>query len=109
MKNPHGVEPTRLNVDPSGGIYCLPAVGPTFYDGHSNKNDMQLLFTDVHTMEADLYINNNCHVMNSCSTKNNGKIGYKCHPTYKSSFFVNTAGPEKNNRFSVVDYEVYTY
>ena len=40
---------------------------------------------------------------------NNGTNGYECHPEYKSSLFVNTAGPDEENRFRVLDYEVYTY
>ncbi len=40
---------------------------------------------------------------------NDGTHGYECHPEYKSSLFVNTAGPDEENYFSVLDYEVYTH
>lgn len=40
---------------------------------------------------------------------NDGIHGYECHPEYKFSLFVNTAGPNKENLFSVLDYEVYTH
>ena len=45
---------------------------------------------------------------NLCSILNDGIHSYECHPEYKSSLFVNTAGPNEKNCFSVLDYEVYT-
>ena len=44
-----------------------------------------------------------------CSIKNNGTYGYDCNPKYKCSLFVNTNKPDNTNRFSVLDYEVYTH
>ena len=35
--------------------------------------------------------------------------GNEYHPEYRSSLFVNTAGPNEKNYFSVLDYEVFTY
>ena len=44
---------------------------------------------------------------NSFFIYNNGSDEYDCHPQYKSSLFVNTAGPDETNYFSVLDFEVY--
>ena len=41
--------------------------------------------------------------------KNDGLGGYECHPEYKSSLFVNTNEPEKENIFAVLDYEVFAH
>ena len=57
----------------------------------------------------DIRINDHCDCVDSCYINNDGKGGYECHPEYKSSLFVNTAGPDEENRFSILDYEVYTY
>ena len=91
MKNPHGVEPTRYMTFSEGGhaIYCHPEYGPTVGD--------------------DIFIKNNCNEANSCSIMNNGTTEYHYHPEYRSSLFVGTAGPNKQNDFSVLDYEVYTH
>ena len=45
--------------------------------------------------------------LSRCSIYNSGERGYECHTEYKSSLFVNTAGPEERNDFTVLDYEVY--
>ena len=42
-----------------------------------------------------------------CAICNDGTHSYECHPEYKSSLFVNTAGSDEPNHFSVLDYEVY--
>ena len=91
MKNPHGVEPTRfMNRKGSyGAIYCYPNDGPIF--GY------------------DIFIREHCNKKNICSIRNDGKHGYECHPKYKSSLFVNTAGPDEENEFTVLDYEVYIH
>ena len=57
--------------------------------------------------DSDICIGNNCNEKNGCSIRNDGNGGYEYHPEYKSSLFVNTAGPDDLNRFSVLDYEVY--
>ena len=75
-------------------IHCNPNDGPVFYDGKS--------------CGADLLINNNCNNNNYNYIRNDGTRGYDCHPEYKSSLFVYTAGPDEPNKFRVSDYEVFT-
>ena len=88
MKNPHGVEPTRFmkRIESNWAINCNPEYSPQF--------------------GADILmcIRNN---FNLCSILNDGTHGYECHPEYKFSLFVNTAGPDEKNKFSLLDYEVY--
>ncbi len=93
MKNPHGVEPTRFmkRKDSEYAIKCY------LYDGPIFGNDY----------DSDISIRDNCNEKNGCSIRNDGNGGYECHPKYQSSLFVNTAGPDDLNRFSVLDYEVY--
>ncbi len=71
-------------------IYCHSDGGPAF--GSHNE---------------DLIIDAFCYEEDSCSIYNIGTSSYECHPEYKSSLFVNTAGPDDTNCFSVLDYEVY--
>ena len=91
MKNPHRVEPTRY-MKRKGSKY---AIGCDYDDGPRFGND------DI----SDIYIGDYCNEEYHCSIHNNGTKGYECHPKYKSSLFVNTAGPEEKNHFSVFDYE----
>ena len=93
MKNPHGVDPARLMKKEisNKAIICDSYYGPIF---GSNR-------------DSDLLIVAHCNKENSCSIHNDGKGGYKCYPEYRSSLFVNTAGPYEKNYFSVLDYEVY--
>ena len=95
MKNPHGVEPTRyMNREESEyAIDCFPYNGPTFRDSYTCNHDIRI--EDFYNSE------------NHCSILNDGKGGYYCHPEYKSSLFVNTAGPDEENKCSVLDYEVF--
>ncbi len=93
LTNPHGVEPTRfMNRKRSRyDITCCPNKGPLFG-----------MF--------ELWIENKCNEENSCSIGNNDTTYYRqydYHPEYKLSLFVNTAGPDKVNKFTVFDYEVY--
>ncbi len=74
-------------------IGCYFFSGPTF-GGWQNE---------------DLIIDAFCIADNSCSIQNDGTNSYECHPEYRSSLFVNTARPDETNKFSVLDYEVYTY
>ena len=92
MKNPHGVEPTRFMKKEKSGyaIKCDSISGPIF-------GSFDICIDDKNTEENSYYIGNN------------GKGGYECHPEYKSSLFVNTAEPDEQNNFSVLDYEVYTH
>ena len=95
MKNPHGVEPARFmkRKENDYAIECYPKFCPIY---GSIRN-------------GDLIISNHCNKENSCSIQNDGTNTYECHPGYKSSLFVNTAGPDEENIFSVLDYEVYTH
>ena len=90
MKNPHGVEPTRFMK--RNGSKC--AIGCNRWSGP--------IFDEI-------FIRYKCNKENSCYIHNDGKHAYKCHPEYKSSLFVNTAGPDEENNFSLLDYEVYTH
>ncbi len=90
MKNAHGVEPIQYmkRKESDRAISCLSKAGLAF--------------------GADILMltRNN---LSLCFIHNNGTHGYECHPEYKSSLFVNTAGPDEKNNFSVLDYEVYTH
>ena len=92
MKNPHGVEPTRYmkRKESDCAIQCYPLSGPSFGD-------------------SVIVICNYCNKVDSCCINNISEGDYECHPEYKSSLFVNTAGPDEENYFSVLDYEVYTH
>ena len=94
MKNPHGVEPTRYmkREESEYAIECYSCDGPVFGD-----NCMDMLISD------------NCNGENRCSIWNDGTRAYECHPKYKKSLFVNTAGPDERNEFTVLDYEVFTH
>ena len=74
-------------------IFCDPKNGP--------------IFCGDDRWEFDIYIKDECNKENICVIGNNGSFGYECHPKYNSSLFVNTAGPEERNKFTVLDYEVY--
>ena len=88
MKNPHGVQPTRYkkNRNNYSAIRCSTDAGPIF--------------------SIDILISDNCN-RKSCLIMNDGTHGYECHHEHKSSLFVNTAGPDEENLFTVLDYEVY--
>ena len=89
MKNPHGVEPTRFmkKKESQYAIKCDSYYGPIFFDDINTSNGFDKSYRSIH---------------------NDGTHAYECHPEYKSSLFVNTAGPDECNRFSVLDYEVFT-
>ncbi len=90
MKNPHGVEPTRYmkRKESEHAIKHDRWSGPIFgYD--------------------DIHIGVICNKRDSCSINNDGIHEYECHPEYKKSLYVNTAGPEERNKFTVLDYEVF--
>ena len=72
-------------------IECDPKNGPIYCNNYG----------------SDICIRDNCNREDSCYIHNDGTRGYDCHPQYKSSLFVNTAGPDDNNYFSVSDYEVF--
>ena len=72
-------------------IECDPYYGPIF--GYQSTHD--------------IYIDDNCNKKDNCSINNDDTNGYECHPQYKRSLFVNTAGVDEENKFSVLDYEVF--
>ena len=78
--------------DSEYAIYCDSFLGPAF--GSSMNNDLMIV--------------DHCNEENKCYFHNNGKGSYECHPEYKSSLFVNTAGLNEENKFSVLDYEVFS-
>ena len=90
MKNPYGVEPTRYmkREESEYAINCFDHYGPYF---------------------CDIKIIDLCNRENSCFITDDGTRGFECHPLYKSSLFVNTAGPDEVNSFTVLDYEVFSY
>ena len=94
MKNPHGVAPTRYKKKKESrcAIRCNPRYGPSFGNNY-----------------PDISIADNCNEESSCWICDPSKLQYNFHTTYKSSLYVNTDGPEDSNRFSVLDYEVYTH
>ena len=95
LKNPHGVEPTRFvkREESEYAIRCNLEYGPIFCGNEC----------------PDICIYGYFNEENNCWIENDGNGGYDCHPQYKSSLFVNTAGPNNDNYFSVLDYEVYTF
>ena len=108
MKNPHGVEPTRFKKREESeyaiGCFSLEYYrGPIFGNSHIEKNGFS---TDFIRMN-DLYIGDSCNEGRQCYIHNDGTYGYDCHPQYKSSLFVDTAGPDEYNYFRVLDFEVF--
>ena len=93
MKNAHGVEPTRFmkKKESKTAILCSPNWGPMFGNNY-----------------PDILIADNCTKESSCWINGPSAFQYDCHPQYKSSLYVKTAGPDNQNYFSVLDYEVYT-
>ena len=73
-------------------IGCLSNYGPSFGNSY-----------------GDIYIADDCRKENSCYIISPSYFQYDCHPQYKSSLYVNTAGPDNANYFSVLDYEVYSF
>ena len=94
MKNPHGVAPTRYKKkqESKEAIGCLSNYGPSFGNNY-----------------GDINIADNCTKESSCWICDPSKLQYYPHEEYKSSLYVNTDGPNYSNRFSVLDYEVYTH
>ena len=71
-------------------IGCYPKCGPLF----GNKY-------------GDIAIISNCNEEDSCWTCGSSDLQYECHPIYKSSLFVGTGGPDQENIFAILDYEVF--
>ena len=94
MKNPYGLEPTRYMKKEGSkeAICCLSNWGPIF---GNNFGDIQIV--------------DKCNSKDNCWIEKPSNFQYECHPKYKSSLYVNTAGSDNCNCFSVLDYEVYTH
>ena len=73
-------------------IECNPKCGPIF--GCENTKN---IFIDDYCFKKNSYYVN----------YDDRQSAYECHPEYKSSLFVNTAGPDEENYFTVLDYEVF--
>ena len=71
-------------------IKCNPRTGPIFGSGR------------------DICIRDNCNKNGGWTCYGNSDSSYECNNSLKQSLFVNTAGPDKQNDFSVLDYEVYS-
>ncbi|KAK8809873.1 hypothetical protein WA158_000816 [Blastocystis sp. Blastoise] len=87
LSNEHNIPPTQYDIlDPNSALYCYKDFGPCFLD--------ICIIDDCHNS------NNNCI---------NGDDAIYSHglTPQKASLFVNTAGPQEQNRFTVDDYEVY--
>ena len=97
LKNSHGVEPTQFmkKEEKKQAICCYPDYGP--------------LFGSAFTSLIDIYINDKHNEKSWCFTNNNGNNSFECHTAYKASLFVNTAGPNERNYFTLLDYEVFTH
>ena len=71
-------------------IKCNPRYGPIFGYGR------------------DIGIHDNCNKNGGWTCYGNSYCSYECNNSLKQSLFVNTAGPDKQNDFSVLDYEVFS-
>ena len=71
-------------------IECDPRYGPIFGYGR------------------DIGICDNCNKNGGWTCYGNSDSSYECTNSLKQSLFVNTAGPDKQNDFSVLDYEVFS-
>ena len=70
-------------------IKCNPRYGPIFGYG------------------CDIGIHYNCNKNGGWTCYGNSDSSYECNNSLKQSLFVNTAGPDETNVFSVLDYEVF--
>ena len=95
LKNPHGVKPTRFmkRKDSDLTIACWPMMGPVFGADTIDGSDITLLGVDNKQLIGFV--------------TNDGTKGFECHPKYKASLFVNTAGINERNYFFLGDYEVF--
>ena len=76
-------------------IECNPRYGPIFGSGRA---------IGIH----DIYIRDNCNENGGWTCYGDSYSSYECNNSLKQSLFVNTAGPNEQNDFSVLDYEVYS-
>lgn len=73
--------------------FLLSFFGPSFY-GYG---------------DCKITIDYNCNEENSCSISSEDVPRYAYPSKYKKSLFVDTAGPDEDNCFTVLDYEVFTH
>ena len=71
-------------------IECNPRTGPLFGP------------------RRDIGIRDNCNKNGGWTCYGNSDSSYECNNSLKQSLFVNTAGPNEQNDFSVLDYEVFS-
>ena len=57
---------------------------------------------------CDIGIRDNCNKNGGWTCYGNSDSSYECNNSLKQSLFVNTAGPNEKNDFSVLDYEVFS-
>ena len=76
--------------DRHSAITCYYGYGPIFGSGR------------------DICIRDNCNKNGGLTCYGNSNSSYKCNNSLKQSLFVNTAGPNERNDFSVLDYEVFS-
>ena len=74
--------------DSDRAINCNPRTGPIF--------------------GRDIGIRDNCNKNGGWTCYGNSDSSYECNNSLKQSLFVNTAGPNEENDFSVLDYEVFS-
>ena len=108
MKNPYGVEPTRFmkrkESSSAIGCFCFPHFKGPIFGSQQRERRGNVSYISINN---DLYIDDSCNKEQQCYIHNDGTGGYECHPQYKSSLFVDTAGFDEDNYFSVLDYEVF--
>ena len=76
--------------DSDRAIKCNPRYGPIFGYG------------------CDIGIRDNCNKNGGWTCYGDSDSSYECNNSLKQSLFVNTAGPNEQNDFSVLDYEVFS-
>ena len=81
-------------------IECDPGYGPIFGSGR----DIYIRDIGIH----DICIRDNCNKNGGWTCYGNSDSSYECNNSLKQSLFVNTAGPNEKNNFSVLDYEVFS-
>lgn len=93
LKNPNGIIPTVFKQSPYHitGITCNKNKGPIF--GRENYN---------------LFIDDNCNLDITSYIGETNTFEYTINNDYGSSIFVNSNKPNKQNYFSILDYEIYT-
>ena len=79
-----------MTKDSDRAIDCDPRYGPLFGYG------------------CDIGIRDNCNKNGGWTCYGDSDSSYECNNSLKQSLFVNTAGPDEQNYFSVLDYEVFS-